>query len=145
MPTRSGNQRLTITGSSTLVRAMPARDRALAARNPAALLAKGRISRPVAMAAMPAQTTAAGPKRRESRGAVTPTAAKQRAGTEVISPATVPLMPRPVRVSSKRAPRLVMAGRRLRAARTMPTMRTGPSHCGCGAAAGVAAGRGSAW
>ncbi len=72
------------------------------------------------MAAMPAQTTAPGPKRRASRGAMTPKTAKQSGGTEVSTPATLPLMPRPARTSSRRAPRLVMAGRRFSAASTMP-------------------------
>ncbi len=36
-PTRSGNQRLTMTGMSTLLTAMPIRASALAARNPAVL------------------------------------------------------------------------------------------------------------
>ena len=88
------------------------------------------------MATMPAQTTAAGPKRRASRGAVTPKTAKHSGGTEVSSPATLPLMPSPSRTSSRRAPRLVMAGRRLRAASTMPTTTSRVVHArvagGCG-------------
>lgn len=73
------------------------------------------------MRTMPAQTTAAGPKRRARRGAMTPKRAKHSGGTEVSSPATLPLMPSPSRTSSRRAPRLVMAGRRFSAASTMPT------------------------
>ena len=120
-PTRSGNQRLTMTGIRTLLTAMPIRASALAARKPAVPPAYGRMSRPAVMATMPAHTTAPGPKRRASRGAMTPKTAKQSGGTEVSSPATLPLMPSPSRTSSRRAPRLVMAGRRLRADSTMPT------------------------
>lgn len=120
-PTRSGNQLLTITGIRTLLTAMPMSASAVAARKPAVFPAYGRIARPAAMAAMPAQTTAPGPKRRASRGAMTPKTAKQSGGTEVSSPATLPLMPSPSRTSSRRAPRLVIAGRRLTAVRTMPT------------------------
>lgn len=119
-PTLSGNQRLTITGIRTLLTAMPMSASAVMARKPAVPPMYGRTARPVAMATMPAQTTATGPKRRASRGAVTPKTAKHRGGTEVSSPAAPPLMPRPSRTSSRRAPRLVMAGRRLRAARTTP-------------------------
>ncbi|CAM5608888.1 hypothetical protein SALBM217S_08916 [Streptomyces griseoloalbus] len=119
-PTRSGNQRLTMTGISTLLTAMPASARPLVRRNAAVLPTKGLTSRPVAMAAIPAHTTAPGPKRRARRGAVTPKTAKHRAGREVSSPATLPLMPSPSRTSSSRAPKLVMAGRRFRAASTMP-------------------------
>ena len=54
-PTRSGNQRLTITGISTLLTAMPASARALAARKPAVPPAKGRSASPAAIATMPAQ------------------------------------------------------------------------------------------
>ncbi len=86
------------------------------------------------MAAMPAQTTAAGPKRRARRGAMTPKRAKQSGGTEVSSPATLPLMPRPSRTSSRRAPRLVMAGRRFSAASTMPTTIRRLVHARVGAA-----------
>ncbi|MDQ0712408.1 hypothetical protein QFZ55_001860 [Streptomyces luteogriseus] len=119
-PTRSGNQCLTMTGIRTLLTAMPMRARALPARKPAVPPAYGRISRPVAMAAMPAHTTAPAPKRRASRGAMTPKTAKHSGGTEVSSPATLPLMPSPSRTSSRRAPRLVMAGRRFSADSTMP-------------------------
>ncbi|CAK7285710.1 Pyruvate dehydrogenase E1 component [Streptomyces misionensis JCM 4497] len=97
------------------------------------------------MAAMPAQTTAAGPKRRARRGAVTPKTAKQSGGTEVSSPATLPLMPSPSRTSSRRAPRLVMAGRRLSADSTMPAVtrritqgRGAPGFGGVSGALGVA-------
>lgn len=53
-PTRSGNQRLTMTGIRTLLTAMPIRARALAARKPAVPPTYGRISRPPAIATMPA-------------------------------------------------------------------------------------------
>jgi hypothetical protein len=127
-PTRSGNQRLTMTGMSTLLTAMPMRASAVAARNPAVSPTYGRISRPAVMATMPAQTTAAGPKRRASRGAVTPKTAKQSGGTEVSRPATLPLMPSPSRTSSRRAPRLVMAGRRFSADSTMPRTTSRVAH-----------------
>jgi hypothetical protein len=90
--------------------------------------AKGRIASPAAIATMPAQTTAAGPKRRARRGAMPPKTAKHSGGTEVRSPAKLPLMPSPSRTSSRRAPRLVMAGRRLRAVSTMPTITNRVSH-----------------
>lgn len=50
-----------------------------------------------------------------------PKTAKQSGGTEVSTPATLPLMCSPSRTSSSSAPRLVMAGRRLSAVRTRPT------------------------
>ncbi len=121
LPTRSGNQRLTMTGIRMLLTAMPISASALAARNPAVEPTYGRMPTPIAMAAMPAQTTAPAPKRRARRGAITPKTAKQSGGTEVSTPATLPLMCSPSRTSSRRAPRLVMAGRRFRAARTSPT------------------------
>lgn len=128
VPTRSGKYRFTITGISTLLTAMPMSASALAARKAAVPLVKGRISRPAVIATMPAQTTAPGPKRRARRGAVTPKTAKQSAGTEVSTPATLPLMWSPARTSSSSAPRLVMAGRRLTAARTSPTTSSRVSH-----------------
>lgn len=144
-PTRSGNQRLTITGIRTLLTAMPMRARALAARKPAVPPIRGRITRPAVMATMPAQTTAPGPKRRARRGAMTPKTAKQSGGTEVRTPATLPLMCSPSRTSSRRAPRLVMAGRRLSAVRTSPIVTRRSVHGegpvrGAGASARVAAG-----
>lgn len=140
VPTRSGNQRLTITGIRMLLTAMPIRARALAARNPAVEPMYGRMTRPAAMAAMPAQTTAPAPKRRARRGAMTPKTAKQSGGTEVRTPATLPLMCSPSRTSSRRAPRLVMAGRRFRAARTSPTAMRRSSQ-----GAGVSPAPGSRW
>lgn len=96
----------------------------------------GRMSRPVVMATMPAHTTAPAPKRRARRGAMTPKTAKHSGGTEVSSPARLPLMPRPSRTSSRRAPRLVMAGRRLSADSTMPTTTRRTAHVrGAGTAA----------
>ena len=85
-PTRSGKYRLTMTGIRTLLTAMPIRARALAARKLTVPPAKGRRSSPAVMAAMPAKTTAPGPKRRASRGAMMPKTAKQNAGTEVSTP-----------------------------------------------------------
>lgn len=127
-PTRSGNHCLTMTGIRTLLTAMPMSGRALTARKPAVLPVNGRISRPAPMAVMPAHTTAPGPKRRASRGAVTPKTAKHSEGSEVSSPATVPLIPSPVRTSSSSAPRLTMAGRRFSAASTMPTTSSRTVH-----------------
>ncbi len=86
---------------------------------------------------MPAHTTAAGPKRRARRGAVTPNTAKHSGGTEVSSPATPPLMPSPSRTSSRRAPRLVMAGRRFSAESTMPTTTSRTAHARVPPAPGV--------
>lgn len=140
VPTLSGNQRLTMTGISTLLTAMPMRPSALATRKPAVPPVNGRMTRPAAMANMPAQTTALGPKRLASRGAITPKIAKQRGGTEVSSPATLPLIPSPSRTSSRRAPRLVMAGRRFTAASTMPTTTSRTTHArgaGCSVRMGV--------
>src|SRR5205823_7897383 len=121
-PTRSGNQLLITTGIRTLPTAIPARASALAARKPAVPPANGRTATPAAIATIPPQTMAPGPNRLASRGAAIPKTAKHRDGTDVSRPATVPLIPRPSRTSSRSAPRLVMAGRRLSAARTIPAI-----------------------
>lgn len=125
-PTREGNQRLTTTGISTLLTAMPARASALAATKAAVPPASGRSARPTVIVTMPANTTGAGPRRRARRGARLPKTAKHRAGTEVSRPATAPLMPRSARTSFSSGPSAEIAGRRLRAARTRPaaTRRT---------------------
>ena len=65
-PTRSGNQRLTTTGISTLLTAMPASARALAARKVTVPPAKGRRASPAVIATMPVSTTGAEPPRRAS-------------------------------------------------------------------------------
>ena len=81
--------------------------------------ANGRTARPAASTTSPAAITRAAPTRRASRGAARPNEAKQTTGTEVSSPATVALIPRPWRISVSTGPTLVTASRRLTAASRM--------------------------
>lgn len=125
---------------------MPMSASALRARNPPVSPISGLSTSPAVMASMPPQTMAPGPKRRARRGAVMPKSAKQKDGTEVRTPATLPLMCSPPRTSSSSAPRLVMVGRRLRAASARPATRTRPSHAGrSGAGEPVRVGGVPAW